>query len=389
MVTGMNTVRFFQVACLLLVLAGCGGDDDENGNAAGDGSDPFGNANPDVPIVTTPDGGGLLDMCGAEPFVATETKVNLLLVIDKSASMLDTPQGFDADKWISMKRSLGTALASVQGSLSLGLLLYPSEGCDVPADVAVDIAEGAQALPDVDAALDDAAPAGGTPTAKALQRALAYFQSGGGANLPGDKYVLLATDGGPNCNPDLGCEATECTSNIDGICPPGIANCCDPAVGGSGDACLDDTGTASAIEALYDAQVPTFVVGIPGTEQYAGTLDSLANAGGRPNPDAPPRYYAVTAQGDEPGGLTDVLSNIAASLIRSCRLQLGETPPSLDKLNVRVDGKLVPQTADDGWAIDVGTDPPTIELLGETCDRVEQRGAESVEVLFGCPTILG
>ena len=42
-----------------------------------------------------------------------------------------------------------------------------------------------------------------------------------------------------------------------------------------------------------------------------------------------------------------------------------------------------------GWKLDTGTDPPTIELLGETCEKVETEGVQSVEVLFGCPTIVG
>src|SRR6185503_7294591 len=116
------------------------------GGSRDSGPDPFGNSDVPVdgatPVAHERDGGLPLDECGAEPFVAHQAVVNVLLVLDKSGSMLDTPDGFDADKWTAMKASLGTALLGAQDALSLGLLMYPSDGCDVPMDVAVDVAKG-------------------------------------------------------------------------------------------------------------------------------------------------------------------------------------------------------------------------------------------------------
>jgi hypothetical protein len=382
----------------MLVLAGCGGDD---GAASRDaGPDLFGNADPNQAggrgdggtwTGPGPDGGPRLDECGAEPFVADPVDVNVLLVIDKSRSMLDQPDGFDVDKWTSMKSSLANALDGPKDALSLGMLLYPVDGCEAPTDVAVDIAPGARTLPEISRVLDATEPNGGTPTAATLEAALDYFQNGAGAALMGENFVLLATDGGPNCNDALSCPATACTTNIDGNCPAAIDNCCDPDMAGPGarESCLDDTSTTAAIAALAAAGVPTFVVGIPGTEQYSASLDAFAEAGGRARANPPPSYYAVDTQGNEPGGLTDVLSAIARSLVTTCRLQLGSVPPAFNRLNVEVDGELIPQSGDDGWRLDETTDPPTIELLGNTCERVQTMGAESVEVLFGCPTILG
>jgi len=392
----MRSTRSSLLSCCLFALFACGDDDSVvQGNRADSGPDPFGNSDfamdGAVPIAARHDGGERLDECGGEPFEANQAPVHVLLVIDESGSMLDKPDGFDTDKWSSMKSSLATALLGVQDDLSLGLLLYPSAGCDVPMDVAVDVAPGAQALPEIADALEAAEPSGGTPTAAALERALAYFQSGAGAGLSGEKYVLLATDGGPNCNAAESCAPDACTVNLDGQCPMGVDNCCDPALAGpdAEQGCLDERATTDAIDALAGEGVQTFVVGIPGSEQYASSLDAFARAGGRPSPHAPPSYYAVDAQGDEPGGLTDVLRAITSSLITTCRLQLGSVPPSLDKLNVEVDGKLVPQSGTNGWKLDTSTDPPTIELLGDTCQRVETEGVQSVQVSFGCPTIVG
>ncbi|MFI5308086.1 MAG: hypothetical protein ACHQ53_12075, partial [Polyangiales bacterium] len=269
--------------------------------------------------------------------------------------------------------------------------LFPHAHCELPSgsDMDVDIQAGATALPLVTMALDAAMAEGGTPTAAALARALDYYTKGGGANLPGHKYVLLATDGGPNCNSGLSCGTAACTVNLDGQCPSGVMNCCDSSMAGPGaqTGCLDDQETLSQIKALSGAGIDTFVVGIPGTESYASSLDSFAQAGGRANPAAPPSYYAVSAAGGA-GGLTSVLDSITSSLIKTCRFQLSSAPPALDMLNVQVDGQLVPQNGADGWDIDSTTSPPTVELKGQTCARVESDGAQSVSVLYGCPTLI-
>ncbi len=386
--------------------AGCGGAQANGaGKKSGDaGPDPFANAvtrgdGAAVPVSARDGGGGSRDgsvmlaqlpSCGASRFGASPMQVNVLLVIDKSGSMNDTPAGFDSNKWAAMKASLAASLQPVQDQLWLGLELYPLDHCEMPtgSTIEVDVQAGAQALPAIETALDASQPSGGTPTAAALERALQYFTSGGGKDLSGGKYVLLATDGGPNCNTGLTCSADACTVNLDGQCPAAVANCCDAAMAGSGaeGGCLDDQATLSEIKALSDAGIDTFVVGIPGSESYGSTLDALAQAGGRANPAAPPSYYAVSSSGSDVGGLTSVLDSITSSLIKSCRLQLESTPPSLELLNVQVDDQLVLQSGPDGWDLDTSSDPPTIELKGATCSRIESDGVQSVSVLYGCPT---
>ena len=48
--------------------------------------------------------------------------------------------------------------------------------------------------------------------------------------LPGKVIVVLATDGGPNCNPDAMCDIGECQENIEG-CVPGETCCADRSRG--------------------------------------------------------------------------------------------------------------------------------------------------------------
>lgn len=332
------------------------------------------------------------ETCGSSPFESSRRPVNILLVIDKSDSMEETPTGFDTDKWSAMKSALGTVLDASQEDISFGLELFPMpDGCDMPngTDLNVAVQPTEQSVPEILQALDETTPSGGTPTAQALQRALEYFTDGAGADLEGVNYVLLATDGGPNCSSEQSCDASSCTQNLEGTCPDGVSNCCDPDIAGPGAeiGCLDEEGALERIEALEEQGIITFIVGIPGSEDYASTLDNLATSSGAVNPDAPPQYFAVMASGGL-DGLTAVFSEITTELITTCELQLESEPPDLGKLNVEVEGTTVPRGGEDGWELDVSTDPPTVVLQGQTCETMETEGVQSVQVVYGCPTVI-
>jgi hypothetical protein len=307
--------------------------------------------------------------------------VSVLLVIDQSGSMSESLGA--GDRWTATKGALRAAIDDTKDAMDFGLDLFPSDGCEVPSDpaLAVPVESGVTGVPKILAALDAAGPVtnGGTPTAAALGRALEYFETGPGLSLPGDRYVLLATDGGPNCNAaHPACGAGACVVNMEGRCPIDPDNCCDGDVA----SCLDDVATTRRVEALAAAGVPTFVVGIPGSEDFAATLDAVAVAGGRARAGAT-KYFAVTNAEE----LTDTLRSITRELVKTCELQLESRPPDPDALNVEIDGELVPQSGADGWELDLSTAPPTVRLKGATCATVESEGASSVTIRYGCPTI--
>jgi hypothetical protein len=338
-----------------------------------------------------------LDQCGVTSVEASFSAANVLLVIDKSSSMDDQPQGFELKKWAALKAALAPALEAAQDEMSFGLLLYPfneqakipldcfEDCCQVPAGPAaleVEIERGSRSAAQVMAALDAAAPGGGTPTAAALDAALAYFTTGAGKDLKGDRFVLLATDGGPNCGESSTiCTADRCTPNLDGLCPSTEGNCCR----GEGSYCLDDTAVLQKIRALADASVPTFVIGIPGTEQYAEYLDAFATAGGVPNPKQHPAYYAVSAEGGV-DGLARTFRDITTHLVRSCDVDLGAVAPDKELVNVAIDCEIVRSEDGAGW--NISDDAPTaLVLTGDTCDRVKREGARRIDVVYGCPTV--
>jgi len=338
-----------------------------------------------------------LDQCGATRIEAQAVPVNVLFVIDKSGSMTDQPQGFGSDKWSAMKQALEAALASVPPTVNSGLLVYPAsvfhtipldcEGdlcCEVPeASEAVKVGVGPGSDEAIVQALSDTSPGGGTPTAAALAQALAYFTQGEGAELEGDRYVLLATDGGPNCDAALTCEKDACTPNLDGAPQCEGGNCCE----GAGEFCLDDAAVTAQIGALRAAGIATFVVGIPGSEKYEQYLDVFARAGGVPRVGADHDYFAVSAASGV-SGLTSVFKNITTELLRSCEVSLPEPPAQLRLVNVAIDCAVLPQQGNEsGWEFDDAAAPTSIIIHGPVCDDLKAEGARRIDVVYGCTTI--
>jgi hypothetical protein len=389
----MKSRTLLPVVCGFLLSLACSSDDDGSklgrygkglDGGSGDASSGGGNTGSGGAIFIVEGGLGADGddgSCGQSVIEAQPKVVNVLVVLDQSGSMVASLG--TGDRWTATTGALRAALDDTKDVIDFGLDLFPSEGCDVPAvpDLTVPIESGATGVPKILTALGNAGPVaqGGTPTAAALGRALDYFQTGPGASLEGDRYVLLATDGGPNCNAGhAACGVAECVVNMEGSCPIDPENCCAGDVAN----CLDDADARRRVEDLLTAGVATFVVGIPGSEDFAGTLDALAIAGGRPRAGTT-KYYAVTSAAD----LADTFRGITTNLVRTCDLQLQSPPRDPDLLNVEIDGEPVPQAGPDGWSLDRTTSPPTINLKGATCTRIETAGVGRVSIRYGCPTI--
>lgn len=399
----MKRVDAFGCASLMFALAlvGCGdkgttpSNPSNNNVAATDDAgttpaDPSGGIEASVTDPNTDGGPMMVDgACGGTMMKASARDANLLLVLDRSGSMLQKPDGFSVKKWDAVKIALRDALTPVKGKISLGLEMYPNdpsgagEACAMPTGgAAITVPVAADSVDKIVDSVNAAAPGGATPTAKALSLALEYYTTGAGKDLKGDKYVILATDGGPNCDSSITCGADTCTTNIDGSCTSG-GNCCDPSM--SKISCLDADGVNKQIDALKSAGVKTFVIGIPGTEAYKTYLDQFAERGGMMSTGAT-KYYSVSAEGGV-AGLTSVFSLITGELITSCRISLDKAAPDPSRVNVYVDDSVVPQGGTDGWEYDNSTDPPSITIKGKTCESVKTKGAKVISVSYGCPTV--
>ncbi len=124
------------------------------------------------------------------------------LVLDRSGSMSEKAPSATVTKWKELYDATDFVLQKYETSIRFGLLMYPSDKlCKTPGpQVKVDKHNRAAVL----SFLGKATPAGGTPTAAALNNAAASLTSLG--NKLAKKYIILATDGGPNstiCSPSL------------------------------------------------------------------------------------------------------------------------------------------------------------------------------------------
>jgi hypothetical protein len=395
-------------------------DEDEDNDNQGTGGVPaFVDSGPEEAAALPPCEsleGPALEGCEWTSSEAQALDVNMLLVVDKSGSMRTAPAGYPASKWETLKQALNTALAEVQGAISFGLEFFPSSNtpgspipdpcggdvgrcCEMPTgpEMIVQVGPGEETVPAIAAAFESSQPVGGTPTARALARAFEYFTTGYGSTLPGGKYVLLATDGGPNCNSGISCSIDTCTLNLDETdgCPspdtPGAFSCCT----NSPEACLDDVEATAWIEQLRGAGVTTIVVGIPGAEIYTGTLDGFANAGGFARQDAEEPYYLVSAEGGV-AELTDTFREITTQLVTDCEVPLGDVVAGQDfnpnEVNVAVDCVIIPMESSpedtvSRWRYNNPTNPTSVIIVGDICDEIQTTGVERIDVVLGCPVV--
>jgi hypothetical protein len=338
-----------------------------------------------------------LGNCVTQSTAATLATTNLLLLLDRSGTMESTPAGLTGTKWDAMRSAFSSALNMPRFTLNFGLDFFPAANvardctasacCAVPAPtepLTVPIGPGSDTVPTILSALDATSPGGGTPIAAALARALDYYTTGDGRNLKGDRYVLLVTDGGPNCNGALSCTADTCTRNLDGFpeCSPTV-NCCSTAALAIN--CLDDRSVINEIQALASAGIWTIVVAMPGSDPYAQYLDQFAVAGGHTNPMGPPYYYAVPSSAGVQG-LADTLQTIIRDLVTHCGLVVDPPPVNPALFNLAVDCQAVTASANDadgGWTLDLWT----VTLTGAVCDRIMNGTVTRVDYLLGCPTL--
>jgi hypothetical protein len=209
---------------------------------------------------------------------------------------------------------------------------------------------------------------GATPTALGVAAGVAMLR---GIQTNNPKFILLVTDGEPNCDTYTG-------SN----CPVG-SDCSHCAVGGPCDAI---NGSMASIRAVTDAAaagIPVFVLGFaipdPGANNAAhNTLNAMAIAGGRPVNNATYKYYNA----DDQASLMAALNEIAASTV-SCTFALDEPPAEDAVAFVTVDDRTLPSDPQDGWSFGPGRN--SIIFNGTSCARLKTGDFKKTAITFGCP----
>ena len=345
------------------------------------------------------------DECGR---ISVKSGTHVLLVIDKSGSMDTRAANASLSRWETLQTALAALFNSPGIITGFGLQLFPTttvgpnvellceeDCCELPDDSPIDVPIGpaAETIPEIEAALRNTALAGATPTAAALARAYDYFTNGHGAALSGGRHVLLATDGGANCNPNLNCGMDLCTYDVgysvQCVSPTGeLVSCClDREIG-----CFDQLETVERIQDLYAIGVLTIVVGLARSEIHADVLNAFAMAGGVESAGGPPGYFEISADG-EATELIAALQPSERSLLRSCEVaippQVAEQPLALNTAVVAIDCEEIPllnRYGQRNWEYQYNPQgvPTAVQLLGDVCERLQREGADRIDVFFVC-----
>jgi hypothetical protein len=332
------------------------------GSGAGaDGSSPA----PDggrAPPATSYDAGGCdLVVVSTEP-----DQANVLIVLDRSGSM----RGEGYNRWGPAKRAVREVTAALEDRLRFGLTVFPAlgsrsicgEGAACPAgEVRVHPALGTSAA--IDADLEGMGVAGATPTARTLRRSHRYL-----AELEGRSYVLLITDGAPNCNyPESGCG--ECTAR------PGDVPCSECPL-----QCLDDAGAVEAVRNLAADGIKTWVFGYELAAQFGAVMNRLAAVGDT----GLSEYIPVS----DDATLRAALSAVAGSVI-PCEYELDHPIGDVSFVRVTIDDETVPHESaasdDNAWRVEGDS---TVALLGGACATLRDGEPHEVRVQVECEPVL-
>jgi hypothetical protein len=346
------------------------------------------------------DGGGVVSVdtdsgmmmnnvpCMNGMFTLTPAQSAVMFVIDRSGSM-----GFGIDgqpatasnpsRWDQLSKALSPVVTSIESSVQLGAKVFPDPtdpndftlgaGCGV-ADP-IDVQPGLNNAQPILSIFQTSVPGGGTPTGAAISASAQALTAS--ASRAVTRFMVLATDGAPNCNP-VGKDINSCVCTLQAP-----TQCNDPQLMGEGPYdCLDDTATIAAIRDAYNTQkIPTFVIGIGEQEkpEYTTTLDAMAVAGGRPQLGSP-HYYKVLV----PDDLTQAFTQIQQS-ITQCTFVTPSVPTNPDAISITLNGIpiMLDPTHMNGWDY-VDKSFGEIQLFGAACDTVQKMMGGTVSATVDC-----
>jgi len=349
---------------------GTGGASGGGGGTGGSGgSVASGEACPGLPFEDA-DGGAGVDACRGISYEAEPVPVDLFLMLDRSDSLKNEVPSSGLTRWEVLRDAVSAFIDEASGEdIRMGLGLFGRTGgnddaldCDTNyyATPKVEIGDLADVGGDIVDAMAAVRPGGLTPTAPALQGALAHAAEWAASTSGRATAVVLVTDGYP----------TQCMPNS-----------------------VAEIAAIAEQAHMTEPYVRTYVVGLAADFN----LDNIAVSGGTHS------AYLVD-EGDPAASFVAALRNVSNTRL-ACRYEL-PPPPSdtmqLDLTEVQVtyttgDDAVeeVPSIADleacsrnpnGGWYYDNPEQPTQILVCPCTCARFE---AGRVDVAVGCKPRVG
>jgi hypothetical protein len=318
--------------------------------------------------------GLLIDDVGRARLACTEGEVQLtraypvvMFVLDRSTSM-DTAIGTNrraTTRWQALGNALATTLPSIDNDVQTGALIFPSDlseqqSCAVSSSA--NLTPGRGNVTRLVLLMEGTVPGGNTPTTSAIDSAAKVLLNTRASTNA--RAMVLATDGGPDCNGLLNSHTCRCASSR--------SSCSNAPI-----RCLDDIRTVERIAQYAAVGLPTYVLGIEseGDAEYSDVLDAMAVAGGRPQANAPQKYYAARSEAELDTALTAI-----AELVGTCVYLTTSVPNAGGTIQLTLDGTVL---ANDEWAWQQESNGEIV-LRPDVCQRVFGEEAPQLKALVSC-----
>ncbi|MFP2908258.1 adventurous gliding motility lipoprotein CglB [Pyxidicoccus sp. 3LFB2] len=369
-----------------------------------------------------------------ETIQARNRKPNIMMLVDVSGSMTDpvnksdpdcqVPVGDDIEtcgdtlpcntavcptRWTELQAAVPQFLSNSGQFVRFGLTTYPETGGSTSSNVACNPSTTSSVRKDLPAAEDDASllahaneinaliqgipnagagrPLGGTPTSRSL-RFVGNLE--GMQSADRKDYVILLTDGLPNCNPEnvndgTNAAACKCTQTGSAACTGTFSR--------SG--CLDMDASVTAVRELYGKEITTIVIGF-GADTAEGNgpavLDAMAKAGGfartckagetscGPGDPCDPAtrlcsrsFYQAANQAELAQALEEISKELRPGDPCLVKLDASQLPSDPKLIVVYVEGVRT-LAGDSSWTLQISNEPEKTGVLftGDTCQRILQ-----------------
>jgi hypothetical protein len=248
---------------------------------------------------------------------------------------------------------MDAVVMATQANVNWGLIFFASDNmCGVGSTPNVTIAGNNYTA--ISQAYANGVPSSYTPTELAVNAAAAYMTTVTDTN---PKYLLLATDGLPNCAPGSRIQTSD-----------------------------DSPGATTAVMNAAAAGFPTFVVGIGNTMGEA-TLNGFAMAGGEPQTGSADGnlFYEVNSTSDLVAALTKIVGQAT-----SCTFPLTGVSGNLDKVAVSAKDAAgnaieIMQDPVNGWSYTDAT-KTAITLNGDACSNLRTVTYTGFQFIYTCAT---
>ncbi len=338
--------------------------------------------------------------CGNSEFAATLVKPNMLVLLDRSGSMNECVSGDVPSKWDEALGAIQRVIGDHSDTIRFGLSTYPhmcssTNACSGTCDSGyctnscnrsnncqageVDVAVGDGSGTAIESSLSGNFPGGYTPTGKTL-RTIGATPADYGLPAPGDtvqraNYILLVTDGEPNC------DGTNASYKVNSAIATlgALANPIETYVVGFG---FSTVSTNLNCNAVYGGTARADCTATK-RDCYVDNTDGMERCRCYNNNSGACYYEANNL---------DTLSaafNEIAGLVASCSFYLDSVPDNLSQLNVYFDygGGQDPvrlprdPTHQDNWDYDGIANQ--LNFYGNACQTV-QDGTATPRVIYVC-----